>query len=98
MAMTMNLGLGLEAELNYRQERLRADFRRGHSANKYRWWRRRPAAAVAGHRTPTATGVQHGAKAVPAGAADVAPAPVQTLAVRSRTGAAGSTADRAHAA
>ena len=98
MAMTMNLGFGFDAEVNYRQERLRADFGRTHGTNKphgwqRRWWQRRPAAAVAGHRTPTAVAARHGAKASPV---EVAPMPVEAPAGRSR--AARSTDVRAHAA
>jgi len=51
--MTMNIGFGFDAELKYRQERLRADFRRAHGTNRPRWWRRRPAAAAVAHRTTT---------------------------------------------
>ena len=99
--MTMNLGFGFDAEVNYRQERLRADFGRTHDTNKphgwqRRWWQRRPAAAVAGHRTPTAVAARHGAKAVTASAVEVAPVPVEAPAGRSR--AARSTDVRAHAA
>jgi len=99
--MTMNLGFGFDAEVHYRQERLRADFGRTHGTNKphgwqRRWWQRRPAAAVAGHRTPTAVAAQHGAKAVTASTVEVAPVPVEAPAGRSR--AARSTDVRAHAA
>jgi len=109
--MTMNLGFGFDAEVNYRQERLRADFGRTHGTNKPRgwqgrwwqgrwwqgrWWQRRPAAAVAGHRTPTAVAARHGAKAVTASTVEVAPVPVEAPAGRSR--AARSTDVRAHAA
>ena len=72
--MTMNLGLGLEAELNYRQERLRADFRRIHGTNKPRWWQRRAPAAVAAHRTTTVAGTQPaGADTVNAKTVEVVP-------------------------
>ena len=94
--MTMSLGFGFDAEVNYRQERLRADFGRTHGTNKPRGWQRRPAAAVAGHRTPTAVAAQHGAKAVTASTVEVAPVPVEAPAGRSR--AARSTDVRAHAA
>ena len=99
--MTMNLGFGFDAEVNYRQERLRADFGRTHDTNKphgwqRRWWQRRPAAAVAGHRTPTAVAARHGAKAVTPSPVEVAPVPVEAPAGRSRT--ARSTDLRAHAA
>ena len=94
--MTMNLGFGFDAEVNYRQERLRADFGRTHGTNKPPWWQRRPAAAVAGHRTPTAVAARHGAKAVTASTVEVAPVPVEAPAGRSR--AAHSTDVRAHAA
>ena len=98
MAMTMNLGLGLEAELNYRQERLGADFRRIHGTNKPRWWQRRPPAAVAAHRTTTVAGTQ------PAGAdtvnakTTVVPVAMESLVVGGRAGTASSPKDRAHAA
>lgn len=49
----MNIGFGFDAELNYRQERLRADFRRAHRTNRPRLWRRRAGAVVVAHRTPT---------------------------------------------
>ena len=52
--MTNSLGFGFDAELDYRQERLRADFRRTHGSNRPRWWQRTPAAAVAAQRTPAA--------------------------------------------
>jgi hypothetical protein len=52
MAMTNALGFGFDAELDYRQERLRADFRRTRGSNRPRWWQRTPAEAVAAHRTP----------------------------------------------
>ena len=99
--MTMNLGFGFDAEVNYRQERLRADFGRTHGTNKphgwqRRWWQRRQAAAVAGHRTPTAVAARHGAKAVTPSPVEVAPVPVEAPAGRSR--AAHSTDVRAHAA
>ena len=96
--MTMNLGFGFDAEVNYRQERLRADFGRTHGTNKPRWWQRRPAAAVAGHRTPTAVADQHGAKAVTASTVEVAPVPVPVQAPAVRSRAARSTDVRAHAA
>lgn len=99
--MTMNSGFGFDAEVNYRQERLRADFGRTHGTNKprggqRRWWQRRPAAGVAGHKAPTAAAVQQGAKAVTVGTVEVAPVPVDAPAVRSR--AARSIDVRAHAA
>ncbi len=94
--MTMNSGLGFDAEVNYRQERLRADFGRTHGTNKPRWWERRPAAGVAGHKAPTAVAVQHGAKAVTASTVEVAPVPVDAPAVRGR--AVRSIDVRAHAA
>ena len=102
--MTMNWGFGSDAELNYRHERLREDFRPTHGTDKprgwqLRWWQRRPAAAsAAGHRTRTAVGIQHGAKTVTTSTAKVAAVAVQPSAVRGRTVAAGSTDGRAHAA
>ena len=99
--MTMNLGLGLEleAELNYRQERLRADFRRIHGTNKPRWWQRRPPAAVAAHRTTTVAGTQPaGADTVNAKTVEVVPVAMESLVVGSRAGTANSPKDRAQAA
>ncbi len=65
--MTNYLGFGFDAELDYRQERVRADFRRTHGSYRPRWWQRRPAAAVVEHRTPTPVRRQHGLVAVVAG-------------------------------
>jgi hypothetical protein len=99
MAMTMNLGLGLEAELNYRKERLRADFRRSHGTNKPRWWQRRPPAAVGAHRTTTEVGTQPaGGDTVNAKTVAVVPVAMESLVVGSRAGTANSPKDRAHAA
>ena len=95
--MTMNLGLGLEAELNYRKERLRADFRRIHGTNKPRWWQRRPPAAVAAHRTTTVAGTQL-ADTVNAKTAEVVPVAMESVVVGGRAGTASSPKDRAHAA
>ena len=96
--MTMNVGFGFDAELNYRQERLRADFRRTHTANRLRWWQRRPAAAVAAHRTGATVGIQPGAGTVTATTVGVAPDAMEPVIVRSRPGATNSTDVRAHAA
>ena len=111
--MTMNLGFGFDAEVNYRQERLRADFGRTHDTNKphgwqRRWWQRRPAAAVAGHRTPTAVAAHRtttvagtqlaGADTVNAKTAEVVPVAMESLVVGGRASTASSPKDRAHAA
>lgn len=97
--MTMNLGLGLEAELNYRKERLRADFRRIHGTNKPRWWQRRPPAAVAAHRTTTVASTQPaGADTVNAKTVEVVPVAMESPVVGGRAGTASSPKDRAHAA
>ncbi|HYN72815.1 MAG TPA: hypothetical protein VES60_09965 [Nakamurella sp.] len=73
--MTNNLGFGFDAELDYRQERLRADFRRAHGSTRPRRWQRTPAAAVAAQRTPAAAVAAHSDNAgtVNAGTVEVAP-------------------------
>ena len=107
--MTNTLGFGFDAELDYRQERIRADFRRTRGSNRPRWWQRTPAEAVAAHRTPAeavaaprtpvAVRTRHSvnAPAVNGGTVEVAPVSVKAL-VGSRAGTANSADDRAHAA
>jgi len=58
--MTNTLGFGFDAELDYRRERLRADFRRSHGSDRRRWWQRRRADRVAELSTPITTRSIHG--------------------------------------
>jgi len=67
MAMTNTLGFGFDGELDYRQERVRADFRRTDGSRRPRWWQRRPATAVLEHRTPTPVRRPHGLTAIVVG-------------------------------
>src|SRR5664279_3998688 len=64
MAMTSILGFGFDAELDYRRERLRADFRRVHGSDRRRWWQRRRTDRVAELSTPIRTRSIHGVDAM----------------------------------
>ena len=61
--MTNTLGFGFDAELDYRRERLRADFRHSHGSDRRRWWQRRRADRVAELSTPIRTRSIHGVNA-----------------------------------
>ena len=62
--MTSILGFGFDAELDYRRERLRADFRRVHGSDRRRWWQRRRTDRVAELSTPIRTRSIHGVDAM----------------------------------
>ena len=62
--MTSILGFGFDAELDYRRERLRADFRRVHGSDRRRWWQRRRTDRVAELSAPIRTRSIHGVDAM----------------------------------